>query len=107
MRAITKFEARDGSMHDAEQSCRQHEASIDGRTHACPKCKTLVFVWGEPITELQRDYESEGYLGQFAPPQYQSVVVGRKKETCDVCHGTGYTTRLMRPITKSEVIGYE
>lgn len=107
MRAVTRYEARDGSMHDTEQECRRHEAALAGRTHECPKCKGTGKVAGAPIKKLERDYVSEGYLGQFASPQFMEVVVGHESVPCDVCGGVGWTAQPKRAITRTETVGYE
>lgn len=107
MRTITQYEARDGSTHETERLCREHEAALDGRHHPCPKCGTSGFVQGKPIINWERDLVSEGYMGQFAQPQFMDVVVGHEKDPCDVCNGVGWTKEPKRPITRTEVVGYE
>lgn len=104
MRAITRYEARDGSMHDTEHECRKHEAALLGRAHECPKCHGTSKMRGEPITERQIDeYDQSGSMY----PVYRTVTVGYKPVPCDVCQGHGWTAQEKKAITKTEIVGYE
>jgi len=109
MRAITRFEARDGSVHDVEQDCRKHEAALDGRHHRCPKCSGSGRDPGAPIYNMivHRGPEPNSVDGFGA---HQCVVTEKRftgHAPCDVCSGFGYTKEPKRPITRTQVVGYE
>lgn len=65
-------------------------------TYKCPKCQGK----GD-ITEIYNAYPSNlpdsGWVDDFRE---------RKKE-CDVCNGVGYTSKELKVITETKIIGYK
>ncbi|SAL01584.1 hypothetical protein AWB80_08159 [Caballeronia pedi] len=109
MKVITTFEARDGATFYTEHHCRKHEAALSGRPHECPKCKGTGTDESKP---LYRVIEHKGPMPNSVDGwgAHQCVVREKRHDgymPCDVCQGHGYTAEPKRPITRTEVVGYE
>lgn len=93
-------------IHD---SCyKRWVALCSGRTHTCPVCtgSGMVDNKDRPLYKSERDYKAEGYLGQFAGPQYTKVLIGYERIACAACSGFGYWDHEPQPITETKTIGY-
>lgn len=66
------------------------------RPHKCPKCDgkggEMIRYNGYP-SGLPDSGFAEEWKHKFIP--------------CDICEGHGYTKKLMKPIKKTEIIGYQ
>ena len=61
----------------------------------CPKCFGKGFI----THKFEEDINAWGY---GTPPPTPPI-----DEKCDVCDGEGYTSKKLKPIIKTEIIGYE
>lgn len=101
---VERWEARDGTLFFCERDAVKHDAS---GVHECPKCNGLGRINGQPILEFRVDEEATAWMGQFASPVYDNVIVGHEQIPCDVCDGQGWTEVEKKPITKTKTIGWE
>ncbi len=107
MKKKVSYVANDNSEHTTELACREHDASLDGRSFLCPACKGFGTENGEPIWRSVLDEEATGQAGSFAREIYKKVIVAHKQVPCSVCDGHGWTEAEQVPVISKEVIGWQ
>lgn len=66
------------------------------RPHECPKCK------GDGVLQIRYNAYPNGLPDSGWVEDWKIKTID-----CDVCEGHGYTKKEMKPIVKTEVLGYE
>ncbi|PFT50860.1 MULTISPECIES: hypothetical protein [Bacillus cereus group] len=69
---------------------------MQDRPYECPKCK------GEGSLQAKYDAYPKGL-----PDSGWAQDIKTKIVECEICQGHGYTKKQMRPIVKTEILGYE
>jgi hypothetical protein len=109
MKAVTLYESFDGQRHPSERDCVRHEARLRGLLYECPKCNGTGHDQGKPI------YTPFRHVGPVSNSVdgwgVHQCVVHENRLTgyahCDMCNGAGYTSHPKKPVTRTEVVGYE
>lgn len=83
-----------------------------GKYFPCPNCKEKGTITKTDGYTKKRCSEEEarinaGYSGSFYPDYYDVDVPNIITIECKYCKGLGYTEKELKPIIKTEIVGYE
>lgn len=73
-----------------------HKMSERGLNYECPKCGGKGYIM-EKYNAYPMGLPDSGWVDDI---QFRKI-------DCDICHGNGYTKKLLKPKTEISIIGYE